>query len=137
MLVHLTLAGNCVVTEERLLRHQLGRIRDVRLDANGVPIFSPTAVRERFTESSWRIARPARAARAGCRDRRAKRFLGRASGLMLPAARIRKQGSGCARICRSIKLDPDHDSPRIEANVPEPLNPSLNPGPTARLGLGR
>ena len=36
MVVQLTLAENCVLTEQRLLRHQLGRIRDVRIDANGV-----------------------------------------------------------------------------------------------------
>ena len=33
MVVQLTLADNCVLTEQRLLRHQLGRIRDVRIDA--------------------------------------------------------------------------------------------------------
>jgi aldose sugar dehydrogenase len=36
MVVQLTLAENCVLTEQRLLRHQLGRVRDVRLDAGGV-----------------------------------------------------------------------------------------------------
>jgi len=36
MVVQLTLAQNCVLTEQRLLRHQLGRIRDVRIDASGV-----------------------------------------------------------------------------------------------------
>jgi aldose sugar dehydrogenase len=37
MVVQLTLADNCVLSEQRFLRrHQLGRIRDVRLDANGV-----------------------------------------------------------------------------------------------------
>lgn len=36
MVVQLTLAENCVLTEQRLLRHQLGRIRDVRVDASGV-----------------------------------------------------------------------------------------------------
>jgi aldose sugar dehydrogenase len=36
MVVQLTLADNCVLTEQRLLRHQLGRIRDVRIDATGV-----------------------------------------------------------------------------------------------------
>jgi aldose sugar dehydrogenase len=36
MVVQLTLAENCVLTEQRLLRHQLGRIRDVRIDASGV-----------------------------------------------------------------------------------------------------
>ena len=36
MVVQLSLAENCVLTEQRLLRHQLGRIRDVRLDASGV-----------------------------------------------------------------------------------------------------
>ena len=36
MVVQLTLADNCVLTEQRLLRHQLGRIRDVRVDAAGV-----------------------------------------------------------------------------------------------------
>jgi hypothetical protein len=35
MLVHLTLAENCVLREQRLLRHQLGRIRDVRVDPSG------------------------------------------------------------------------------------------------------
>ena len=34
MVVQLTLADNCVLTEQRLLRHQLGRIRDVRVDAD-------------------------------------------------------------------------------------------------------
>jgi glucose/arabinose dehydrogenase len=36
MVVQLTVADNCVLTEQRLLRHQLGRIRDVRVDATGV-----------------------------------------------------------------------------------------------------
>jgi glucose/arabinose dehydrogenase len=36
MVVQLTLADNCVLTEQRLLRHQLGRIRDVRVDAAGI-----------------------------------------------------------------------------------------------------
>ena len=36
MVVQLSLAENCVLTEQRLLRHQLGRIRDVRIDASGV-----------------------------------------------------------------------------------------------------
>ena len=36
MVVQLTLADNCVLSEQHLLRHQLGRIRDVRVDANGV-----------------------------------------------------------------------------------------------------
>jgi glucose/arabinose dehydrogenase len=36
MVVQLTLAENCVLTEQRLLREQIGRIRDVRIDANGV-----------------------------------------------------------------------------------------------------
>jgi glucose/arabinose dehydrogenase len=36
MVVQLTLADNCVLTEQRLLRHQLGRIRDVRIDPSGV-----------------------------------------------------------------------------------------------------
>jgi glucose/arabinose dehydrogenase len=36
MVVQLTLSDNCVLREQRLLRHQLGRIRDVRVDANGV-----------------------------------------------------------------------------------------------------
>lgn len=36
MVVQLTLADNCVVQEQRLLRHQLGRVRDVRLDPRGV-----------------------------------------------------------------------------------------------------
>ncbi len=35
MVVQLTLADNCVLTEQRLLRHQLGRIRDIRVDATG------------------------------------------------------------------------------------------------------
>ena len=35
MVVQLTIVDNCVVTEQHLLRHQLGRIRDVRRDANG------------------------------------------------------------------------------------------------------
>lgn len=36
VVVQLTLADNCVLTEQRLLRHQLGRIRDVRVDVAGV-----------------------------------------------------------------------------------------------------
>ncbi len=36
MVVQLSLADNCVLTEQRLLRHQLGRVRDVRIDASGV-----------------------------------------------------------------------------------------------------
>ena len=36
MVVQLTFADNCVLSEQHLLRHQLGRIRDVRVDANGV-----------------------------------------------------------------------------------------------------
>jgi glucose/arabinose dehydrogenase len=35
MVVQLSLADNCVLREQRLLRHQLGRIRDVRIDAVG------------------------------------------------------------------------------------------------------
>jgi glucose/arabinose dehydrogenase len=35
MVVQLSLAGDCVVREQRLLRHQLGRIRDVRIDSSG------------------------------------------------------------------------------------------------------
>jgi glucose/arabinose dehydrogenase len=35
MVVQLTLADNCVLTEQHLLRHQLGRIRDIRIDASG------------------------------------------------------------------------------------------------------
>ena len=35
MLVQLTLANNCVVREQRLLKKQLGRIRDVRVDPSG------------------------------------------------------------------------------------------------------
>jgi aldose sugar dehydrogenase len=35
MVVQLTLADNCVLREQRLLRHQLGRIRDVRIDPDG------------------------------------------------------------------------------------------------------
>jgi glucose/arabinose dehydrogenase len=35
MVVQLTLADNCVLTERHLLQHQLGRIRDVRRGANG------------------------------------------------------------------------------------------------------
>jgi len=36
MVVHLSLANNCVLTKQRLLRHQFGRIRDVRIDPSGV-----------------------------------------------------------------------------------------------------
>jgi len=36
MVVHLTLAKNCVLTERHALHHQLGRIRDVRIDPSGV-----------------------------------------------------------------------------------------------------
>jgi glucose/arabinose dehydrogenase len=36
MVVQLSLADNCVLREQRLLRHQLGRIRDVRIDPSGV-----------------------------------------------------------------------------------------------------
>ena len=36
MVMQLSLADNCVLTEQRLLRHQLGRVRDVRIDASGV-----------------------------------------------------------------------------------------------------
>jgi glucose/arabinose dehydrogenase len=36
MVVHLTLANNCVPPERHALRHQLGRIRDVRIDPSGV-----------------------------------------------------------------------------------------------------
>lgn len=36
MIVQLTLAENCVLREQRLLKHRLGRIRDVRIDASGV-----------------------------------------------------------------------------------------------------
>jgi glucose/arabinose dehydrogenase len=35
-LVELTLADNCVVSETHLLKHELGRIRDVRIDESGV-----------------------------------------------------------------------------------------------------
>ena len=35
MVVQLTLADNCVLREQRLFRHQLGRIRDVRVDSSG------------------------------------------------------------------------------------------------------
>jgi glucose/arabinose dehydrogenase len=35
MLVQLTVVGNCVVSEKHLLKHQLGRIRDVRIDQSG------------------------------------------------------------------------------------------------------
>jgi glucose/arabinose dehydrogenase len=35
MVVQLTLADNCVLREQRLLRHQLGRIRDVRIHPDG------------------------------------------------------------------------------------------------------
>jgi glucose/arabinose dehydrogenase len=35
MLVELTIADHCVVAEKHLFPHQLGRIRDVRIDANG------------------------------------------------------------------------------------------------------
>ena len=35
MVVQLGLSGDCVVREQRLLRHQLGRIRDVRIDSSG------------------------------------------------------------------------------------------------------
>jgi aldose sugar dehydrogenase len=41
MVVHLTLADNCVLTEERLLRHKLGRIRDVRrVDGHGLYVLT-------------------------------------------------------------------------------------------------
>jgi glucose/arabinose dehydrogenase len=36
MVVQLTFADNCVLREQRLLRHQLGRIRDVRIGPSGV-----------------------------------------------------------------------------------------------------
>ena len=36
MVVQLTLNDDCVLTEERLFRNQLGRIRDVRVDDSGV-----------------------------------------------------------------------------------------------------
>jgi glucose/arabinose dehydrogenase len=36
MVLQLTLNDNCVLTEERLFRNQLGRIRDVRVDDSGV-----------------------------------------------------------------------------------------------------
>ena len=36
MVVHLTVANNCVLTERHALRHKLGRIRDVRIDPSGV-----------------------------------------------------------------------------------------------------
>ncbi len=36
MVVQLSLADNCVLHEQRLLRSQLGRIRDVRIDPSGV-----------------------------------------------------------------------------------------------------
>ena len=36
MVVQLSLADNCVLREQRLLRHYLGRIRDVRIDPSGV-----------------------------------------------------------------------------------------------------
>jgi hypothetical protein len=35
MLVRLTSAGDCVLNEEHLLEGQLGRTRDVRVDASG------------------------------------------------------------------------------------------------------
>jgi len=35
MVVQLTLANDCVLSEQRHFRHQLGRIRDVRVDGNG------------------------------------------------------------------------------------------------------
>jgi aldose sugar dehydrogenase len=35
MVVQLTLSEDCVLQEQRLLKHQLGRIRDVRRDSNG------------------------------------------------------------------------------------------------------
>ena len=35
MVVQLTVADNCVLREQRLFKHQLGRIRDVRVDSNG------------------------------------------------------------------------------------------------------
>lgn len=35
MVVQLSLAKDCVLREQRLLRHQLGRIRDVRVDSGG------------------------------------------------------------------------------------------------------
>ncbi len=65
MLVHLTLAGNCVVTEERLLRHQLGRIRDVRLDANGVPYL----LTDGGEGALYRVELAHREARAGGKSR--------------------------------------------------------------------
>ena len=33
--MQLSLVDNCVLTEQRSLQHQLGRIRDVRVDAAG------------------------------------------------------------------------------------------------------
>ena len=36
MVVQLTLTDNCVLAEQRLLKHRLGRIRDVRINATGV-----------------------------------------------------------------------------------------------------
>jgi aldose sugar dehydrogenase len=35
MVVQLSLADNCVLREQRLLRYQLGRVRDVRIDPSG------------------------------------------------------------------------------------------------------
>jgi aldose sugar dehydrogenase len=36
MVVQLSLADDCVLREQRLLRYHLGRIRDVRIDPSGV-----------------------------------------------------------------------------------------------------
>ncbi len=41
MVVRLTLAGNCVVAEKHYLKGQLGRIRDIRIDPNGVVYILP------------------------------------------------------------------------------------------------
>jgi aldose sugar dehydrogenase len=65
MLMHLTLADNCVVTEERPLRHQFGRIRDVRLDANGVPHL----LTDGGEGALYRVGLPHREARAGGKSR--------------------------------------------------------------------
>jgi glucose/arabinose dehydrogenase len=52
MVVQLTLNDDCVLTEEHLFRNQLGRIRDVRVDGDGVLYV--------LTESGtlYRVARP-------------------------------------------------------------------------------
>jgi hypothetical protein len=58
MLVHLTLADNRLVTEERLLRISSAASAMSASMPTASPIFSPTAVRERFTGSGCRITSP-------------------------------------------------------------------------------